>query len=225
MDDNELLVSVDYVIKKLGFQDTAYKIALQKICEFISNEGIDLYFNEPTHGTDCKQDIEMLFDNDGNSMGALIGNGYSYLHNDKPLKKSLSLYLSSISPNPCFAIQQYLYNDNKFYVTDNEGTWAREKHLKPENAFFDKEQIKSIAKYNSNNIDGVTKALALIARDMAETKGGKFKSGNKVNASSFKNFVIQLAKNYDIPQGYLSSLDDKLNKALNELDLKEISKK
>jgi len=164
-----------------------------------------------------------LFDNDGNSTGALIGNGYSYLHNDKSLKKSLSLYLSSISTSPCFAIQQYLYNSNKFYVTDNEGTWAYEKHLKPENVFFNKEQIKSIAK--SNNIDGVTKALALIAIEMANTKGGKFKSGDKVNASSFKDFVIQLAKNYGISQGYLSSLDDKLNKALNALDLKDFSNK
>lgn len=223
--NNELLVSVDYVIKKLGLQDTTKKIALQKICEFISNEDIDLYFDEPTHGTDCEQDIEMLFDNDGNSTGALIGNGYSYLHNDKPLKKSLSLNLSLISTPPCFAIQQYLYNDNKFYVTDNEGTWAREKHLKPENVFFNKEQINSIAKFNSNNIDGVTKALALIARDMADTKGGKFKSGNKVNASSFKEFVIKLAKDYDISQGYLTSLDDKLNNALNALELKEVSKK
>jgi len=60
---------------------------------------------------------------------------------------------------------------------------------------------------------------------MANTKGGKFKSGDKVNASSFKDFVIQLAKNYGISQGYLSSLDDKLNKALNALDLKDFSNK
>ena len=225
MNDNNLFVSVDYVIKMLGLQDAPEKIALQKICEFISNEDIDLYFDEPTYGTDCEQDIEMLFDNDGNSTGALIGNGYSYLHNDKPLKKSLSLYLSLISTPPCFAIQQYLYNDNKFYVTDNEGTWAREKHLKPESVFFNKEQINSTAKHKSNNIDGATKALALIARDMADTRGEKFKSKNNVNASSFKSFVIQLAEKYGITPTYLASLDDKLNKALNELDLKDTSKK
>jgi hypothetical protein len=224
MSDNELLVSVDYVIKKLGLQDAPEQIALQKICELISNEDIDLYFDEPTYGTDCNKEIELQFDNDESPIGALIGNGYSYLHNDKRLKKSLSLCLSTISTSPNFAIQQYLYNDNKFHVTDNEGTWACDKYLKPENVFFNKEQINLTAKHNSNNIDGVTKALALIARDMAETKGAKFKSGNKVNANSFKDFVIQLAKKYDVSDGYLSSLDDKLNKALNELDLKEISK-
>lgn len=225
MNDNNSFVSILYAIKKLGLQDEPEKIALQKICEFISNEDIDLYFDEATYGTDCEQDIEVQFDHEGNYMGDLIANGYSYLHNHTLYKKSLSLYLYSKSTPPRFAIQQYLLNEKKFYVTDNEGTWAREKHLKPENVFFIKEQINSAAKHNSNSIDGVTKALALIARDMAETKGGKFKKGNNVNANSFKDHVIQLAKKYDTSQGYLSSLDDKLNKALNELELKGLSNK
>jgi hypothetical protein len=223
--DNESLVSVDYVIKKLGLQDSPEQIALEKICELVSNDNIDLYFNEPTYGTDCTHEIELQFDDDGTPMGALIGNGYSFHHNDQRLKQSLSLCLSSISPSPSFAVQQYLYDDKKYYVTDNEGTWAQDKHLKPQNVFFNKEQVNSIAKNNSNKIDSVTKALALIARDIAETKGGKFKSGNKVNAKSFKDHVIELANKYEISDSYLSSLDDKLNKALNALDLKEISKK
>ena len=72
------------------------------------------------------------------------------------------------------------------------------------------------------NIDGSTKALALMAREMADNKGGRFKSANKVNAKGFKDHILELAEQYEISDGYLKSLDDKLNQALNDLELKEI---
>jgi hypothetical protein len=66
------------------------------------------------------------------------------------------------------------------------------------------------------------KALALLAREMADNKGGRFKSANKVNAKGFKDHILELAEHYEISDGYLKGLDDKLNQALNDLELKEI---
>lgn len=107
-------------------------------------------------------------------------------------------------------------------MTDNEGIWNREMHIDPIEVFFDKKQIESLSKSRAKNIDGKVKALALLARELAENKPYSFIIGNKVNATAIKDHIIHLAKKNDVSIGYLKSLDDVLNFALKELDLNEI---
>jgi hypothetical protein len=68
---------------------------------------------------------------------------------------------------------------------------------------------------------GAMKALALLAREIADKKVA-FKSGNKVNASAFKDHLLVLADKHEISSHGLMSLDDEINKTLKKLDLKDI---
>lgn len=212
-------VSTDWVLKKLGFDEMPIKLAFESIVDLVSNNEINLYFEKFTIGTDAKYEIEMQYQADGVFLGPFIGNGYSYPHYDMKLATALCVSDRHNTP-PKFAIQQYSIDDKLFYVTDNEGIWNCDKSLNAEEAYFDKKQIESLSKNRVKSIDGKTKALALLAREMAENGSPKFRTGNKVNATAIKDHILFLAKKYDVPDGYLKSLDDVLNQALNELDLK-----
>jgi hypothetical protein len=109
-----------------------------------------------------------------------------------------------------------------FFVTDEEGIWNCNKRLDSSEVFFNKNEIESLSKNRAKKIDGKTKALALLARELAQDGPAKFRTGNKVNATAVKDHIISLAKSYEVSTGFLNSLDDVLNRALNDLDLKEI---
>jgi hypothetical protein len=137
------------------------------------------------------------------------------------MKKTASC-ISSIFDTPKFAIQEYSFNDELFFVTDDEGIWNHDKKLDSSEVFFDKKQIESLSKKRAKSIDGKTKALALLARELAQSGSSKFRTGNKVNATAVKDHIISLAKKYEVSTGFLNGLDDVLSRALNELELKEI---
>ena len=223
--DKENFVSIDWVLKKLGFDDMPKKLALESVANLVSSKEIDLYFDKSTQGTDKSVDLEMQYEASGVFLGALIGNGYSYQHDGAKL--ATALCVCSLSDTPKFAIQEYSINDVSFYATDVEGIWNCEMHLDANDAFFDRKQIESLSKSRAKNIDGKTKALALLAREAAD-KSSKFRHGNKVNAKAFKDHVVELAKEYldpkvKVPDGNIRKLDDSINKALIELDLKDIT--
>jgi hypothetical protein len=217
--DKETFVSTDWALKKLGFDEMPMKLAFESVVNLVLLNEIDLYFEKSIRGTDATVELEMQYQLDGVFLGAFIGNGYSYQHDDMKLATVLSVSHRHNTP-PKFAIQQYSIDDKPFYVTDDEGIWNREKHLSADEVYFKKKQIESLSKDRVKSIDGKTKALALLAREMAENGSAKFRTGNKVNATAIKDHILLLAKEYDVPNGYLKSLDDVLNQALNELDLK-----
>ena len=213
-------VSIDWTLKKLGIDEMPKKLAFKSVADLVSSKEIDLYFDKSIQGTDKSVELEMQYEASGAFLGALIGNGYSYQHDG--VKLATVLCISSLFDTPKFAIQEYSFNDESFYVTDNEGIWNRVMHLDANEVFFDKKQIESLSKNRAKNIDGKTKALALLAREMAENGSPKFRTGDKVNATAIKDHIISLAKKYDVSTGYLKSLDDVLNQVLKELELKEI---
>jgi len=200
--DKENFVSIDSVLKKLGFDEMPKKLAFESVADLVSLKEIDLYFDISIQGTDKSVELEMQFEASGAFLGVLIGNGYSYQHDD--VKLATALYIFSLFDSPKFAIQEYSFNDESFYVTDNEGIWHREKHLDENEVFFDKKQIESFSKSRAKNIDGKTKALALLARKMADNDDN-FKTGNKVNAKAFKDHILLLAEEYGITEGGLKS--------------------
>ena len=69
------------------------------------------------------------------------------------------------------------------------------------------------------------KALALLARDIADNGSAKYKSGNKVNASAFQEHILSLAEKYGTETVNLKSLGDKVKKALREHGLNDTTPK
>jgi len=221
--DKNRFASTNWVLEKLGFNKMPLKLALESVVDLVLENEIDLYFEKSTRGTDATVEIEEQYTPDGVFLGPLIGNGYSYWHDDMKLATTLHVY-NRHNSSPEFAIQQYRIADKLFYVTDNEGIWNCEKYLNTDEVYFDKNQIESLSKHSAKSIDGITKALALLAREKAESLP-KFMTGNKVNASTFKDHLVELAGTYEISASGLKSIDDKINFALKELDINEVKKK
>ncbi|MFT6907460.1 MAG: hypothetical protein ACJAS1_004141 [Oleiphilaceae bacterium] len=218
--DRESYVSIDWTLEKLGFDEMPKKMAFESVADLVSSNEIDLYFDKSIQGTDQSAKLEMQYEENGDFLGALIGNGYSYQH--VGVKLATALCVCSQFDAPSFAIQEYSYNDELFFVTDDEGIWNCDKNLDSSEVFFDKKQIESLSKKRAKSIDGKTKALALLARELAQSGSSKFRTGNKVNATAVKDHIISLAKKYEVSTGFLNGLDDVLSRALNELELKEI---
>jgi hypothetical protein len=107
------------------------------------------------------------------------------------------------------------------------GIWHRQKLVNVDLVHFDRSQIGSFcsaSNFSKGKVDqGLLKALALLAREMADNGGEKFKTGDQVNASAFKNHIISLADKHSVTTGQLKSLGDKVKKALNEHDLNDIT--
>ena len=88
----------------------------------------------------------------------------------------------------------------------------------------DQDQNAEKEDQSSTRISGELKALAIIAAEFAADRE-KYRTGNKVNASAFKDHVVNKAHEYDIPDHGLKKLDDKINKALIYLDIKDVREK
>lgn len=216
------LVSVDWVVTKLGLFDLPKKRAYEIIADYVTNGSFEMYFDESIVGTDATVDVEMVFDENERLTGGLIGNGYSTEQLGTKIATGVDAYHSEGQFK--FAVNDYYFNEERFYPTDSEGIWHRQKLVDVDLASFDKGQVDSLG--SSNNFgkgkadQGLLKALALLAREMADNSDG-FKTGNKVNANAFKDHVLFLAEHYEISDGYLRSLGDKVKKVLKDLDLND----
>jgi hypothetical protein len=216
------LVSVEWVVNKLGLSALPKKRAYEIIADYVTNGSFEMYFDELVVGTDAIEDVGMVCDGNGQFVGWSIENGYSSEHDGIKVAGGVNADHSGDRFN--FAINDYYFNEERFYPTDSEGIWHRQKLVDVDLASFDKGQVDSLG--SSNNFgkgkadQGLLKALALLAREMADNSDG-FKTGNKVNANAFKDHVLFLAEHYEISDGYLRSLGDKVKKVLKDLDLND----
>ena len=221
------LVSVDWVVNKLGLTDLPKKHLYQIIANYVTDGCFEMYFDEPVIGTDATEDVGMVCDGNGQLAGWSIENGYSIEHSGRKIAAGVDVDHSDGTFK--FAVNDYYFHGERFYPTDSKGDWHRPKFVDVDLVSFDKNQINSfIPSKNFSKAkgeQGLLKALALLAREMAENKGGKFKIKDKVNAKGFKDHILTLAKKYDISPGYLQSLNDKVNQALKDLELKGLELK
>ncbi len=218
------LVSIDWVLNKLQLSELPKKHSYDIIANYIINGCFEMYFDESIVGTDATVDVEMVFDENERLTGGLIGNGHSIEHRGTKVAAGVDVYHSNGKYQ--FAVNDYYFHEERFYPTDSEGVWHRPKLVDVELVYFDKNQINSFVPpknfSRAKGDQGPLKALALLARDLAENGGSKFKTGNKVNASQFKEYILELAEKHEISEGYLRSLGDKVSKVLKELDLNDI---
>lgn len=92
--DKKNFVSIDWVLKKLGFDERPKKLAFESIVDLVSSKEIDLYFDKLILGTDKSVELEMQYEASGAFLGALIGNGFSYKHDG--VKLASALYVTSL---------------------------------------------------------------------------------------------------------------------------------
>jgi hypothetical protein len=224
MSENDL-VSVDWVINKLGLSDLPKGRAHEIIANYVTNGSFEMYFDEFVIGTDATGDVEMVFEGHETPVGGLIGNGYSYEHDGT--KTATGVDTAHSRGLFTFVVNDYYFQDERFYPTDSEGIWHRQKPVNVDLVHFDRSQIDSfcsVKNFSKGKADqGLLKALALLAREMADNGGAKFKTGGQVNASAFKNHIISLAKKHSVTTSQLKSLDDKVKTALKEHDLNDLT--
>tara|TARA_B110000483_G_scaffold242513_1_gene328593 strand:+ start:1428 stop:2111 length:684 start_codon:yes stop_codon:yes gene_type:complete len=218
-------LSITEVMSRVGLSGTQVDYAYRSLADCMSEEdGLPLMFNS-TSMTAVDGHCETEAAGPDESIRLLLCTG-------DPIEISGEVRL--IDPFFVRNAESYKYyarhliaQDKPYSACDETGMFADYLQVDIESAFVleadldDYIRAHGSFKKTLSAEPGLSKALALLAREKAESSP-KFRTGDKVNASAFRNHVISLAKKYDIPTGKLSSLDDKLNKILNELDLKEI---
>ena len=218
------MASIAWVVSKLRLSDLPKKHAYEFIADNVTNGCFEMYFDEPVIGTDATDDVGMVCDGKGQLVGWSIENGFSFEHLGRKVAAGSDVDHSDGQFK--FVVNDYYFNDERFYPSDSEGVWHRPIPIDVDLVSFDKSQVNSFVSSNNfnqpKNEQGILKALALLARDLAENNGAKFKTGNKVNALAFKKHILSLANKYEISDGYLKSLNDKVNQALKDLDLNDI---
>ena len=227
--NEEDLVAVDWVVKKLGLADLPKKHSYGIIADYVTNGLFEMYFDQPVIGTDATVDVEMVTDENGRLSGGLIGNGFSKEHQGTKIAAGVNVYYADGQFK--FAVNDYYHHEERFYPTDFEGVWHRPKFVDVDLVSFVRNQVSSFKPSTNFSVDkgeqGLLKALALLARESADNSS-KFRHGNKVNAKAFKDHVVELAKDYlaqdgKVPEANIKKLDDRINKTLDELDLKVIT--
>ena len=223
--DKKEQVSIVSTVSKLGLSDLPKQHAYEIIANYVTSGCFEMYFDEPIVGTNATADVEMVFEGHETAVGGLIGNGYSYEHDGT--KTATGVDTAHSRGLFTFVVNDYWFQDERFYPTDSEGIWHRQKPVNVDLVHFDRSQIDSfcsVKNFSKGKADqGLLKALALLAREMADNSGEKFKTGDQVNASAFKNHIISLAENYDVTTSQLKSLDDKVKTALKEHDLNDLT--
>jgi hypothetical protein len=227
MSENDL-VSVDWVVNKLGLSDLPKQHSLEIIAAKLSYQNFELYFDQIIVGSHATSGFEFMSDENDFESGALILNGYCIMHEGKKVATNADTY--HIDGRYFFAINEYYFHDERFYPSDAQGMAHKPSLVDVDLVSFDRNQVISCTSSNhfsrAKGEQGLLKALALLAREMADNSP-KFRHGSKVNAKAFKDHVVDLAKVYlaedKVPDGNIRKLDERINKALNELDLKDIT--
>ena len=225
-------VSIEWVIDQLQLESMPKPQALEILLQYVSEKDLPIYFNESFTGTDANEAYELIYDNEGEVTDILIANGYSEIHEDK--KQLIDAGLSFDGGHCAFHINKYLFNDRYYYPTEETGMYLKTVALGLDSFYCINDEVakfkktlglpsdeKSVIKKNATiGEPGVRKALALLAREKAENTA--YQKGNSVNAKMFKDHILKLAIKYNISDGQLKSLDDKINETLKQLELKEL---
>ncbi len=240
-------IHIKTLINELGLAALPLSEALPALLDYSEKDGLDLYFDEAvlSKESDTKPSPAHVHDEDfcltaGNlstvSGSKCIGElGYE-LRNDGSFA---NFHISSFSQKGShyYVVMGNRGEDahitidyNELYVTRDDyfnflTRMKRDGSMKQEATLGSSTEApgQPSAQYQSKESSAEMKALALLAREMAR-KSERFKTGEKVNASAFKEHLLQLAEDYDVSKLGLKTIDDKINKALSKLDIKEIKK-
>jgi hypothetical protein len=229
--------NIKWLFRKLDLLDApkvmAYEILKSRIKEGI----ISISFDKKTFGVSSSEGYEAIYDDEGDITRVMLNGANEQLHTSN--QKIISFYAYKVNGGYKLSVGEYEHNDEYFYPSDETGMWfesfiideddlylTKENVIRVENKYDEKQNNKLPPNAHTGS-KGTIKALALLAREKADSSDA-YKNGTKVNASRFKDHIITLAKNYfigDEPQkqkAYLLKIDDVINAALKEYDLRDL---
>lgn len=223
----EQVISIDEVLKRLHLSAMPLTQAYGRLEELLAEPGgMSLYFDgslEPV--TDADHECEPIYStNLGEEnvlVDLLIANG---------VVSSISGQIQLCSPhfikrNGRYEIitSKFVCSGKEYYSCDEAGMVVQHLGFDLDSVYVLEADLQQLVKADKpmGGEPGLRKALALLAQEKAQSCS-KFRTGDKVNASAFKDHVIQLADKYGLTSGYLKTLDDKLNSILDGLELKEV---
>ena len=240
------IVHLDLAIKELNLDKMPITRAINTLLLYAWHDDLPIYFNECAQGIDSSIPFGEVFNNDVDvavDFEVADQKDIKIIHGAKVIGNAFVSIDKSIA---YVVVNNFSYNKENYNMIDDSGTQASnlsikytELYLKREELLNFKESFSNGGKTNkltptpqkSQTITGEVKALALLAREKALSSEA-YKTGDKVSASAFKNHIIKLAEKHykeekdskDLKSllSGLRSLDDKINKALNNLDLKQI---
>lgn len=217
-------------------------LAVRTLLMYSFDFNLPLYFINQTIGIEEGIHIGEEFDNNGDFVGMSIANAEDLkeVYGAKRVERAYVFSRSSSSTSDeesiYVSIRMFSKDDVIYNIADEGGDKFLDIDVKYEELYFNKEELNAFKKamestdkqttqpqYKDISLSGEMKALALVAREMAD-QSDKYKTGNRVNSSAVQSHIIQLATEHEISTSGLRSLDDKLNKALDHHDLKLVKR-
>jgi hypothetical protein len=251
-------VSIERAIIELSLSDMSLIGALRTIQLYAEYDGLNIYFDETVIGSKSDTPIGEQFTystgtaNDGTEykitdfdyMACVGSNDLIELGANKKLV--ISYQILEINGEYQFSVSLLSQDGVDYFIPSQDQISTIALELPIEDFYFDRDEFLAFNnrlqtpslknQQDDNKVSAPMKALALLARDLAENSQ-KFKNGNNVNASAVKKHLLALAESHH-QQGNaystgganngnrlsigLKSIDDSLNKALDDLDLKII---
>jgi len=240
------IVHLDLAIEELNLDNMPIISAIRTLLLYARDDDLPIYFNEEAQGIDINIPFGEIIDENGVSIDFEVAD-QDDIKNISGSKIISNAFVSINESPPYVVINSFSHNKINYNIINDSGSQAsdlsieytelylkREELLNFKEGFSNGRRIRkpSPAPQNSQKITGEAKALALLAREKALSNPA-YKSGNKVNASAFKDHIIKLAEQHYKkelnPENFkpllsgLGSVDDKINKALKHYDLKQIS--
>lgn len=212
--------------------------ALETLCLYSEYDDLPIVFDEHILGVNARLPTGELIE-DGDIADFRVTNKDQIVSIDGPKTvKNPRVYFDGTNETLYLFVFSYLQNDTEYLIPKESGANLVSRRMYYNKFYIDRDKLldfiekmdrgnrtpksakKQITPESSN---APLKALALLARDMAD-RDPDYRSGNKVNASVFKNHILNLASAYIVSDNGLKTLDDRINKVLKNLDIKELSK-
>ncbi len=231
--DNKILpkkVYFENAIEELGLTRMSAAGALHTLYLYFQYDGLPLYFDDTVIGTEADHELEPTSNSE-----LLIANGTSE-ECSYGKKRVLEAFHTNSSDRYFLTVSRFQYKDAAYYPCDKAGMILNPFPLDTSGIYFDRQELANFRKRlgegfienkpnsETNYEKGEFKALALLAREMAEEGTTKFAINGKVNSHTVMEHLLKLSINYHISDRGLKKIDDKINKALDHHDLKHVGK-
>jgi hypothetical protein len=225
-------ISIDKVIEKIGSPYAPRWFAVNTILDWAnSDEGLRIYFEGSLIGAEYFDEPEVLLDHSGGFDNLLIAIGVTVKVDGRMRLRGLSASLKN--DRHLIYTRGFESGGLRYHCSEETGMYAVDVIVEVDRLFVLESELDDFIRRTSNEgiaavkpvgpDPGVRKALALLAREMAQ-KSISFRTGNKVNTSKVQKHIIDLAPIYGQTDAMLASIDDKLSKTMNALDLRELTK-
>ena len=234
-------LSLEDAFIDLNLNNLTHPEAIVRLLRYAQHDGLKIYINAKLDGYEVSKPIDAVRDESGEVTRLLIDGDAVFVEPSiSPILYKSGSYDYIEGGNFSISVFSFMQSELEYYSVDetsmfvescsvNEGAFyiLREDLLEFIDAAEKDIVLKSFKEKKttgSKEAQNLLKAIALLSVSAASSSS-KYRVGNSVNASAFKNHIVDLAEEYGIEKKEgLNSLDDKINKMLNVLDLKELSK-